>query len=214
VYTSPHKRRKLQDDVGEPVDLPQVEQGDAEHEEAMPGFYEHDEGDAEMGMGAGAADDAEVEDQELHQTNAGDTAIPQRRPRPPVSAPARTSDRKDNAVASTSSGLSIAVKPRSANHFTRPSETPSLHIRSAEPHFEPLPPQRSEADDTKTGVLECPVCGKMLETDNQGLNSHIDFCLSRGTIMAAQTKAKSPTKGFNWWGKQNKKGVDGKRGKG
>jgi DNA polymerase kappa len=35
----------------------------------------------------------------------------------------------------------------------------------------------------------CPICAKVLETDNAGLNAHIDFCLSRGTIMQAQKEA-------------------------
>lgn len=33
----------------------------------------------------------------------------------------------------------------------------------------------------------CPICAKILTVDNQGLNSHIDFCLSKGAIMEAQT---------------------------
>jgi len=33
--------------------------------------------------------------------------------------------------------------------------------------------------------LHCPICGKELAVDNDGLNAHIDYCLSRGTIMKA-----------------------------
>lgn len=40
---------------------------------------------------------------------------------------------------------------------------------------------------------DCPICGKLLETDNKGLNAHIDFCLSRNVIMEAQTEAQSST---------------------
>ncbi|KAG9316623.1 DNA/RNA polymerase [Chiua virens] len=40
----------------------------------------------------------------------------------------------------------------------------------------------------------CPICNKQLNTDNQGLNSHIDFCLSKGAIMEAQVEASSPKK--------------------
>ncbi|KIY74363.1 IMS-domain-containing protein [Cylindrobasidium torrendii FP15055 ss-10] len=36
---------------------------------------------------------------------------------------------------------------------------------------------------------ECPICGKTMEVDNQGLNDHIDFCLSRDVILQAQTEA-------------------------
>ncbi|KAG6897520.1 hypothetical protein C0992_000746 [Termitomyces sp. T32_za158] len=38
---------------------------------------------------------------------------------------------------------------------------------------------------------ECPVCGKALQTDNQGLNSHMDFCLSRSAIRQAHAEATS-----------------------
>lgn len=38
---------------------------------------------------------------------------------------------------------------------------------------------------------ECPVCARTLETDNDGFNSHIDFCLSRGAIREAQSEASS-----------------------
>lgn len=41
---------------------------------------------------------------------------------------------------------------------------------------------------------DCPICGKLLETDNKGLNAHIDFCLSRNVIMEAQTDAQSTAK--------------------
>ncbi|KAG6885912.1 hypothetical protein C0993_007930 [Termitomyces sp. T159_Od127] len=36
---------------------------------------------------------------------------------------------------------------------------------------------------------ECPVCRKTLRTDNQGFNSHMDFCLSRGAIRQAHAEA-------------------------
>ncbi|TDL25971.1 IMS-domain-containing protein [Rickenella mellea] len=47
-------------------------------------------------------------------------------------------------------------------------------------------------------VLVCPMCSKELETDNAGLNEHIDFCLSKKAIMQATTpvhrdSASSPT---------------------
>jgi len=45
--------------------------------------------------------------------------------------------------------------------------------------------------NTSKETHECPVCEKTLETDNKGLNSHIDFCLSRGVIWKAQAEARS-----------------------
>lgn len=35
----------------------------------------------------------------------------------------------------------------------------------------------------------CPVCSRTLVTDNQGLNEHIDFCLSRDAIREARSSA-------------------------
>jgi len=35
----------------------------------------------------------------------------------------------------------------------------------------------------------CPVCSRTLLTDNQGLNEHIDFCLSRDAIREARSSA-------------------------
>ncbi|KAH0827869.1 IMS-domain-containing protein [Lanmaoa asiatica] len=40
----------------------------------------------------------------------------------------------------------------------------------------------------------CPICSKQLKTDNQGLNAHIDFCLSKGAILEAQAEASTPKK--------------------
>jgi len=204
--TSPQKRRKLADDIEQPADPPVMELDQTEPEEAMPGFYEHDEADEVLDM---VADNAEGEDHPL-QIHATDTAVVQTKPRPPVSAPARTSSsRQQNAKASTSSGSRLAVESRTTTSIIRASEAAS-RSQSAEPSIKaPL-----ETGTTRTGtLLQCPICMKTLETDNQGLNAHIDFCLSRGAIMAAQTKAKSPFKGFRVksGGKKFSKSPHGKR---
>ena len=53
----------------------------------------------------------------------------------------------------------------------------------------------------ETATHDCPVCNKTLETDNEGFNAHIDFCLSRGAIMEAQVEAsQSSTKGGKYVG--------------
>ncbi|KAF9010581.1 hypothetical protein BDQ17DRAFT_1299087 [Cyathus striatus] len=41
----------------------------------------------------------------------------------------------------------------------------------------------------KVESQECPICGRMLDMDNQTFNGHIDFCLSRGAILEAQSQA-------------------------
>ncbi|KAF8650421.1 hypothetical protein AX16_005226 [Volvariella volvacea WC 439] len=39
------------------------------------------------------------------------------------------------------------------------------------------------------GHQTCPICERTFETDNQGLNAHIDFCLSRHEILRAQKES-------------------------
>ncbi|KAG8968396.1 hypothetical protein FRC03_007593 [Tulasnella sp. 419] len=50
---------------------------------------------------------------------------------------------------------------------------------------------------------ECPICSRVLETDNAGLNEHIDFCLSRGEIKRASAQGSDPDLGSTI--KKNKK---------
>jgi len=47
--------------------------------------------------------------------------------------------------------------------------------------------RKSKGPKNETHV--CPMCSRVLETDNQGLNEHVDFCLSKQAIKAAQTTA-------------------------
>ena len=46
----------------------------------------------------------------------------------------------------------------------------------------------TSASEDKT-EQHCPVCSRTLVTDNQGLNEHIDFCLSRDAIREARSSA-------------------------
>lgn len=60
------------------------------------------------------------------------------------------------------------------------------------------PPSKARQKPTSAvqeqGVRDCtcPICGKEMETDNAGLNAHIDFCLSRGAILEAQVESLKP----------------------
>ncbi|KNZ80880.1 DNA polymerase kappa [Termitomyces sp. J132] len=61
-------------------------------------------------------------------------------------------------------------------------------------------PSISSETVDEEGLNDCPICGKTLRTDNQGLNSHVDFCLSRAAIRQAHAEAtnivKAPTVSF------------------
>ena len=47
----------------------------------------------------------------------------------------------------------------------------------------------SETTYSTRPTQTCPVCDKKLVMNNADFNAHIDFCLSRGTIMQAQMEA-------------------------
>ena len=111
---------------------------------------------------------------------------------------------------------------------------PSVSNGQASSSKQPPPHETHEIDTRKPPskrkavTHDCPVCSKTLETDNEGLNAHIDFCLSRGAIMEAQVEASqslASTKGSKYMGwpkpeskkkfeiKASKAKPPGKRGK-
>ena len=133
-------------------------------EEAMPGFYEHE--DEVIGFDE-HDDDADLVDTQLPPD-------PPRKPSPskPVSE-SRVFDIAKTAASSTHNAR-INAKPRSTSTAIRPKSSKSSSG-----------PARNSASES----LTCPVCGKDIQTDNEGLNSHIDFCLSRGAIRQAHAEA-------------------------
>ncbi|OSD07100.1 DNA/RNA polymerase [Trametes coccinea BRFM310] len=69
------------------------------------------------------------------------------------------------------------------------SKGPSLPPSTSPPRMgkhSPLVLNDSNPFGTSSSALECPICSRMLETDNDGLNAHIDFCLSKQAIKEAQ----------------------------
>ncbi|KIO28048.1 hypothetical protein M407DRAFT_22680 [Tulasnella calospora MUT 4182] len=71
-----------------------------------------------------------------------------------------------------SEALSISPEPRKGG--ISPKSSPNLTAKPTTP----IKPQS----------VVCPICNRSLETDNAGLNSHIDFCLSRGIIKQASAE--------------------------
>lgn len=69
-----------------------------------------------------------------------------------------------------------------------PAEHPAEPTPFSDQSGKSRPTSRKESDD---GVQEqtCPICSKTMQTDNRGLNAHIDFCLSKGAIREAQAMA-------------------------
>lgn len=150
-------------------------------DEAMPGYHEHDEADCEPEV----EDDFDGEEiidlteTETHvYANHTEANKPQTR-RPPHST--------TNAHASSS------VLP-----------SPQRQRRNSETMMAGSKAQTSPFTEQKLETHVCPICGKAMETDNQGLNAHVDFCLSRGAIMEAQgaaAKSIRDTTTFKGWPK-------------
>jgi len=158
----PHKRPKLKADEIEHG--AEIEDFNDTPEEAMPGFYEHE--DEIIGFDK-HDDDADLVDPQLPPD-------PPRKPSP--SKPVSESRIFDVAGTSTSSAHNarINAKPRSTGTAIRPKSSTS---------------NSGPARNSISELLTCPVCKKDLQTDNEGLNSHIDFCLSRGAIRQAHAEA-------------------------
>lgn len=104
----------------------------------------------------------------------------QREVRPPHSATS-TSGSGSGRVPTTDVPLTGAsIRP---SRPTSPSKLTSLFV-----------PSLGLEDDAPSMSQTCPVCSKTMQTDNQGLNAHIDFCLSKGAIREAQAMASSGTR--------------------
>lgn len=161
---SPRKRRKI--DGPELIDL---DEDPDECVESMPGFHEHDERDLDPSQ-------HDEEEDELQVTNTK-IDVPKLKPRPPVSAPARSFP---SAGAPQGELSDRETRASTATHGAKPAST----IGAASKR------------NLTTEPLRCPVCDKTISTDNEGLNAHIDFCLSRSAIREAQAEsiASSSTK--------------------
>jgi DNA polymerase kappa len=86
-------------------------------------------------------------------------------------------------------------RPRPPASAPGPSRTSQSDLLFPTTRAKPIS-ARQEGRASSTRYQECPICNKKLETDNGGLNAHIDFCLSRNVIMEAQTAAQSDPKNF------------------
>ncbi|KAG6831836.1 hypothetical protein H0H87_003755 [Tephrocybe sp. NHM501043] len=172
--SQPHKRPKI-GDVDADADTAEThELLDATSDESMPGFLEMDEGDHAI---------YELEDNFVKgsQANVDDTGHVQNS-LPPTRIPGVTTTQILHQFAPTP-GTSTAT-------INRPS---TIKLHSSGRKFESNPDRLQKASNIEE-VHDCPVCERSLQTDNQGLNAHIDFCLSRGAIRQAHAEATSPVK--------------------
>ncbi|KAH9935682.1 uncharacterized protein B0H18DRAFT_976825 [Fomitopsis serialis] len=160
-------------------------------EDAMPGYYEEAEAEEEKDDVHFAFPVAERDEKAVNHTNffEDERFQPDRRsdhrPRPPNSAPAPTSSQ------SSSSNLK---SPRLAESCSvRASSTgPSASAITSRGH-RPSSPSRATSTTKESNTQTCPICTKTMVTDNDGLNAHIDFCLSKEAIREAQAESPSTT---------------------
>lgn len=99
--------------------------------------------------------------------------------RPPASAP--------SASGSTDAMVSGSSSQKPASFTATGSVKPEKRLT---PFAES---GRSAAGKDGIALLTCPLCSKTIETDNDGLNAHIDYCLSKDAIRDAQAKASGST---------------------
>lgn len=147
-------------------------------EENMPDFDEYDEIDY---IDCCEDDDDEVDITDLQERNTCQKPV-SRAHRPPNSV---------GSAAASSGKIQTPAKPR------RNSDAGDLRLGVKSEIMKPAVVEHAETH-------QCPVCGKTLETDNQGLNAHVDFCLSRGAILEAQVEAShapAAPKKFTGWPK-------------
>jgi DNA polymerase kappa len=135
----------------------------------MPGFYEYED-EASIGEHDDGSDP-------VHQQLLPD------HPRCQPSTLKPVSESKVSDFAKSSRSLANNARLSAKPHST------STGVRPKSPMSSSGPPRNSLSES-----LTCPVCEKVFQTDNEGLNSHIDFCLSRGAIRQAHAEASSPVK--------------------
>lgn len=136
----------------------------------MPNYHEDAE-DASDQVGDLYAHDSETTEALLASKNEDKgsklLAEPTRRSKTPIQRPTSTAGPAQQ---------SHRTPPRRPSSAATPMQSTSNKI-----------PQDNNPDGVQPQT--CPLCGKMWDTDNQGLNEHIDFCLSKGAILAAQSMA-------------------------
>ncbi|KAL1670063.1 hypothetical protein GGF50DRAFT_122768 [Schizophyllum commune] len=142
-------------------------------EPTMPGFHEEEENEPDLSQ----HDD--IAQLSQHDDNAGVSAADFGLEGDAGGAERPASSSEPACMAKLSSVATPAGSSSRPESHAAPRSTsvkpPSKRPRSLEPIEE-------EQHD-------CPICGKTLATDNDGLNQHIDWCLSRGAILEAQRQS-------------------------
>lgn len=168
------------DGGGSPTKKRRVDVEDPEHnttfEDAMPGYHEEAEAEDEAekdAMHIGLAEEVmAMVEEDISRSDVPQAGSHPNRPRPPNSAPPTSSQEKP-----MTSGPSRLPNVRASSIAPSTSTT-----RKRRPQSPSLTSESAPGAVTQT----CPVCSKTMVTDNDGLNAHVDFCLSKEAIREAQ----------------------------
>lgn len=159
-------------------------------EDSMPGYHEEEQ---ELEF-AGWAMQPHGQDTS-NPTKTDDCTAPRNRPRPPNSAPGPSSQPLDVSASSR------PAKPHSTiTSLNARSDAPGRTRVSVADWQNDLTTASSSTgahathlteDQSDSADMLCPICGDEKFADNMALNAHVDWCLSRGAIRAAQGEARA-----------------------
>ncbi|KAI0744213.1 DNA/RNA polymerase [Daedaleopsis nitida] len=163
---SPSKRRRidLADSSGQTDEPPHLSQDG--FATTMPGYLEEMEADDDH-IAEAADIDEDVE------ANGSISSIPSTKPKSTSSRQVTGSSTPPPMPGSSRDSVPGSSKPTSSSA----GSSRKLAVSTRTDH---------DRMPEGGGMLECPICGKVLQTDNEGLNSHVDFCLSKQAIKEAQ----------------------------
>lgn len=156
-------------------------------EDSMPGYHEEEQELELEGW------DMQPHVQDTSNFTKPDSTAPRTRPRPPNSAPGPSSQPLDVSA-------SRSAKPHSTITSSNPrSDVPGRTRVSVADWQNDLTTASSSTGAHTTHLTEqsdsadmiCPICGDEKFADNMALNAHVDWCLSRGAIRAAQGEARA-----------------------
>jgi len=135
------------------------------YDEVMPGFHEHDE------------NDLSPDGNEDNEDSSAVGHLAQELAVPPVLDPGTKGETNVGAGPLTTQIRSKPFSSSTTSKFQDNGEETTL---------------LSAISDRSSQT--CPICSKTLETDNHGINAHIDYCLSRDAIRIAHAEVASPLK--------------------
>lgn len=140
-------------------------------------------------------EESEMEDDRVHWEDEDDIPkVPDRWSHVTHMSAPRDADMAETPGASTSaSTLGVHLPGPSTKPSSKSSKPPSTSRQKPKSKSSRPPNTGIEGagDQLDLQHTSCPICGKAFHVDNAGLNEHVDYCLSKGTIAQATSGAVS-----------------------